>query len=137
MSIAINEIGTKENSDKTNIARIIEYFDATDLKGQAGTKTWGWCSAYANWVMKSAGYTGTNSGKANSWLNWGNALTEPQYGCLVVTYKNDLYHVGFYAGQGANDLTINLLGGNQTDQVMYQQYYYLKTDVVRCAWPNP
>jgi uncharacterized protein (TIGR02594 family) len=133
----INEIGVKENSDKTNTPRIIEYFDATELKGQAGTKSWGWCSAFANWVMKQAGYTGTNSGKAESWLNWGTTLSEPVYGCITVTLKNGLYHVGFYSGLGAKKGAINLLGGNQTNQVMYQQYYYFQTDVVWYAWPNP
>ena len=101
--MAIGEIDVEENADKTNTPKIIEYFDATELKGQAGTKTWGWCSAFANWVMKAAGYTGTNSGRAQSWLTWVNTLTEPKYGCITVTLKYGQYHVGFYAGPGAKE----------------------------------
>ncbi|MCK6601863.1 MAG: TIGR02594 family protein [Bacteroidetes bacterium] len=140
MKIALKESGVKEilstSGEYENSPRIIEYFDATELSGLPGTLNWGWCSAFANWVMTNAGYSGTRSGRAESWATWGTVLTEPRYGCITLTLKDGQYHVGFYIGPGAKEGFISLYGGNQSNQVKTLDSYYKKTNVVNYYWPK-
>lgn len=65
MPIAKAEMGIYENSapGKHN-KRIIEYHAVTTLK--ATTDETPWCSSFVNWVVKQAGYKGTDSALAKS-----------------------------------------------------------------------
>jgi len=85
-----------------------------------------WCSAFANWCMKSAGVQGTNKANARSWLAWEQSaacLISPTFGAVTVLWresvKSEKGHVGFYVGPavlpGGNHVL--LLGGNQSHQV--------------------
>lgn len=71
-----------------------------------------------------AGYAGTDSAWAKSWINWGRGLTRPRLGCIVVwdrdTAREDGGHVGFFIAEHADSVTV--LGGNQSDSVKEATY---------------
>lgn len=82
---------------------IVRYLQSTGLdKDMARDDANSWCSSFANWCMEQAGYQGTDSAKADSWLNWGEKIDEPRYGCIIVVTRSTVpeYHVGFFLGIG-------------------------------------
>lgn len=85
-----------------------------------------WCSAFVNKVVELAGFKGTRSGMARSWLKWGRELEEEDSmedweGCICVLWRGDpdgpSGHVGFLVEW--DDDRVKLLGGNQSDAVTY------------------
>jgi len=71
--------------------------------------------------------------RAKDWLNWGQELSEPCVGCIVVFERQGGGHVGFVVGQDANK-NLMVLGGNQCDAVKVSPF-----DVSRVAgyrWPS-
>jgi uncharacterized protein (TIGR02594 family) len=122
ITIAKQEIGTKEIKGSRHNSRIVEYHDTT---GKFGNDEAAWCSSFVNWVMIKAGYSGTNSAAAISWRNWGKKLDQPAYGAIAVIdwdgpgpgWKG---HVGFVVGKSGS--SIQLLGGNQSDAVNVKNF---------------
>src|SRR5262249_2211434 len=116
MPIALQEIGVKEYAGAADNPRIVEYLSSTNLgpSDQSNDET-PWCSAFANWCVEKAGYEGTDSAWAKSWLTWGKNLTTPRRGCIAVFTRGDGGHVGFYISQTSS--VIKVLGGNQSDEV--------------------
>jgi uncharacterized protein (TIGR02594 family) len=76
--------------------------------------------------MEKAGYKGTDSAMAVSWRSWGHGvnLNDARPGDIVVldrgTADTSDDHVGFFVR--ANNGTITLLGGNQSNQVKESTY---------------
>jgi uncharacterized protein (TIGR02594 family) len=105
----IHEIPGIENSPQ-----VLEYLQSTsnlDRASKSKDET-PWCSAFVNWCLKKAGYEGTNSALARSWLKWGQPISVPRRGCIVVfTRETKFGHVGFYIGETKTH--IKVLGGNQ------------------------
>ncbi len=143
MTIAEAEVGVHEDAipGRQN-QRIIEYHQATSLR--ATTDEVPWCSSFVNWVMKQAGYRGTNSALAKSWLDWGLATESPREGAVVVIKKKGAasdvatgsstgFHVAFFVS--ASPAYIRLLGGNQGDQVRYSNFYLKGYDIKGYRWP--
>lgn len=121
--IAEAELGQKEDKSKTkHNKRVLEYHETTTLR--ATTDETPWCSSFVNWVMTQAGYKGTNSALAISWAKWGKKVTKPAYGAIAVFHWNPTVnkkgHVGFVVGKEGS--RIQVLGGNQKDQVKVSSY---------------
>jgi uncharacterized protein (TIGR02594 family) len=134
MSIAAAEKGVKESPGNGDNPRIIEYLKSTTLGAphNANDET-KWCSAFVNWCVERAGYEGTDSAWALSWLNWGKKITTPRHGCIVVLKSGpESRHVAFYTGETATH--VELLGGNQSDAVNIAKYR--KTTVVGYRIPG-
>jgi uncharacterized protein (TIGR02594 family) len=71
--------------------------------------------------MERAGFEGTDSARARSWLDWGKKVSTPRRGCIAVFTRNVTQgHVGFYVGETATHVTV--LGGNQGDEVNERPY---------------
>lgn len=131
MQIAEKEIGTSEKTSGDN-NRILEYFKATTLKANHDETPW--CSAFANWVLKQAGYKRTKSAWARSWLDYGLPIAKPVYGCIAVYERNGAggdSHVCFWAGTEKGDDWC--LGGNQMNMVKYQRQD--KGKLLGYRWP--
>lgn len=141
--IAQAEMGVKEilGASKNN-HRIIEYHATTSLG--AKTDEVPWCSSFVNWVMKQAGIEGTNNALAKSWETWGNAVTTPIKGDVVVikrknenqdaqTGSSTGYHVGFYVT--SNKLVITILGGNQGNSVKKSNFLLRSYEVIAYRRP--
>lgn len=124
---ARNEIGQKEVPGSGNNPRIVEYHATTSLKATSDEVSW--CSSFVNWCVKQAGLRGTNSAAARSWLDWGKVLDKPVEGCIVIFKRGapPSGHVAFYVKDVSSEL-IQVLGGNQSDQVKMSNYK--KSDVL-------
>lgn len=120
--IAYGEIGVHEVVGAGDNPRIVEYLRSTNLDapGSAQDET-PWCSAFVNWCVERAGYAGTDSAWARSWLSWGMPSEAPVPGCIAVLQRNvTAGHVGFFLRAEASQLV--LLGGNQSDGVSLSSY---------------
>lgn len=124
LRIAEKEFGVHETPGPQATARIVEYDSHTTLK--ATTDETPWCSAFANFVVDTAGDKGTHSAAARSWLSWGKPIVNPAPGCIVVLDRHDAAnpnaaHVTFFVAELPGGF-IKCLGGNQGDQVKYSNF---------------
>lgn len=122
MRAAEGEIGVAEVEGAKHNPRIIEYHRACTLKATEDEIPW--CSSFANWVMLQVSIKGTRDARARSWLNWGVAIDEPIFGCIVVFSRPPnpaSGHVAFYVGKATNG-RIRVLGGNQSNRVSIASY---------------
>lgn len=131
LEVAYKEIDTKEIKGSKHEPRIVEYHQTTSLMSQDDETPW--CSSFVNWCIKQAGFKGTNSAAARSWLKWGYLMSYPAFGCIVVLSRSKPWqgHVGFYVGMTERD--IGILGGNQGDKVSIN--YYDRSRVIGYRWP--
>lgn len=137
MAIAEQELafGVREIPGPHTNSRIRSYHQATTYMATSDEVPW--CSSFANWCLRAAGVPGTKSAAARSWLTWGTALDEPRYGAIVVLARGTnpaQGHVGFYVGQREEDVTVQLLGGNQHDAVSIASYPADR--VLGIRWPD-
>lgn len=116
MPIARGEIGVKEAAGAADNPRIVEYLRTTSLdEDEARNDETPWCSGFVNWCVERAGYAGTDSAAAASWLHWGQPTDTPTEGAIAVFRRPGGNHVAFYLGE--KDGGIEVLGGNQSDAV--------------------
>jgi len=97
MKIAEAELGVKEVLGPGDAPRIVEYHSVTSGKYKDDEVPW--CSSFACWVMEKAKIKSPRSARAKDWLNWGIAINQPKYGCIVVLSRDGGNHVGFYVGE--------------------------------------
>jgi uncharacterized protein (TIGR02594 family) len=142
MSIAEGELGQAEIPGAQNNPRIVAYHATTGL--HAETDEVAWCSSFVNWVMRQAGYVGTNSAAARSWVGWGQA-SEARYGAITVikhinahhdaaTGSTSGFHVAFLLE--VTDTHIRLLGGNQHDSVRVSSFRRTGYEIKAYRWPS-
>lgn len=128
--VARKEVGVKELIGNADNPRIVEYHATTTLR--ATDDEIPWCSSFINWCMQQAGYTGSRSAAARSWMTWGRAIAKPVHGCVVVLTRQGGGHVGLYERE--DDVYVWLLGGNQDDAVNVRAYH--KSRVLGYRLPN-
>jgi len=81
-----------------------------------------WCAGFANAVLRRAGYEGTESLMARSFLHYGEHTSKPTEGDIVVLKRgrsSRTGHVGFFNGYEwkGSQLYVKVLGGNQSKEV--------------------
>ena len=123
--IAMQELerGVSEVPGSGANPRIVEYLRSTSLGGaMASSDETAWCSAFVNFCVEKAGFAGTDSAMARSWLNWGRGTNNPVTGCIVVFERGapPSGHVAFYVSESGG--MIKVLGGNQGNKVSIQEY---------------
>ena len=130
--IAVHELGTAEIYGDAHNDRIIEYHQTTSLKATSDEVPW--CASFVNWCLREAGFTGTNSARARSFLNYGEpvALNDIRAGDIVVfssrtngaSGNNPMQgHVAFFCEwRDVRKGTMNVCGGNQSNQVSITTY---------------
>jgi uncharacterized protein (TIGR02594 family) len=123
---------------------ILAYLRSVTLEQSlASTDHTQWCAAFVNWCLQSAGFYGTSSAAASSFIAWGQPLGFPEWGCIAVfrvmtregvrmfqqgkfrehpkDHEQDIHHhVGFFVGRDGGSLL--LLGGNQSRAVRISKY---------------
>lgn len=123
--IGITEIGGSKHNPT-----IIKFHSFTSLSAQDDETPW--CASFACACLEESGITSPKSAAAISFLSWGNKLTTPRIGCIVVMSRPGGNHVGFYVGGDAQ--TIKILGGNQSNQVKVSSF---SKDIVKgYRWPD-
>jgi uncharacterized protein (TIGR02594 family) len=139
MDIARAEIGQAEVGGRQHNPRILDYHAATTLNARSDEVAW--CSSFVNWVLRQAGYQGTRSAAAASWLNWGQA-SEAREGAIVVIRNAQAAnssltttgnHVGFLVEETTSHYVI--LGGNQSDQVKESRFRRASWTLRGYRWP--
>lgn len=120
--LAKAELGVHETSGESATARIIEYAKHTSL--HADSDEVAWCSSFANFIVDSAGFKGTGSAAARSWLVWGKPIDKPVLGCVVVFRRGTppSGHVAFCDHPDISNGIIRVIGGNQSDSVCVARY---------------
>lgn len=121
---ALSQYGVKEAVGPKDHPQILNYFTALGFKeGQLHDET-AWCSAFANWVAKTAGYEYSGKLTARSWLTVGQSTAQPEVGDVVVLWRESKSswkgHVGFFIK--ATKRYVYLLGGNQSNKVCIKAY---------------
>lgn len=133
LRIARAEVGVAEVPGPRHNPRILEYHKKTSLR--ATTDEVAWCSSFVNWVMAEAGYGGTGSAMARSWLRWGKKLEAPRRGCIVVMSRGsnpEQGHVGFL--ERWDNQTVTIVGGNQRNSVCEADFD--RDNVLAYIWPK-
>ena len=110
-------IGLHERNDRDELTQILG-IDPVETS---------WCAAYVNHILEAKGFEGTGSLAAKSYLSWGEKVTEPQLGDIVVFDRDPepwMGHVGFYVDTVIKDDVeyYLILGGNQDNQVSIHEY---------------
>jgi len=127
LRVAKEELGVKEVPGPDANPRIMEYEKHTN-RGHTGTDEEPWCAKFANFVVDTAGFKGTNSAAARSFLRWGKKLEKPIPGCIVVLGRKSstnpkAAHVTFFHYEAKAQGLIYCIGGNQGDMVKESAYY--------------
>ncbi|WGD35822.1 TIGR02594 family protein [Olleya sp. YS] len=124
ISKALSEYGVKEVIGAKDNQRIIKYFDQIGFNGSKLKDETAWCSAFANWVAKTAGYEYSGKLTARSWLTVGESTNQPSVGDIVVLWRENPKswkgHVGFFVKQTKS--YVYILGGNQRNMVCIKAY---------------
>lgn len=123
MAIARHLLGAREIAGNTDNPLIVEMFRLSGHKGVKDDET-AWCAAFVGACLALSGFGGTKRLNARSYLNFGQRLSQPRPGCIVVLWRGspnaETGHVGFF--DHVSNGRIYLLGGNQGDAVSIQGY---------------
>jgi len=121
---ALSQYGVKEVVGSKDHPQIINYFNALGFNGEKLHDETAWCSAYANWVAKTAGFEYPGKLNARSWLSVGISTNNPEAGDVVVFWRESQSswkgHVGFYIKETRH--YVYVLGGNQRNMVCIKAY---------------
>lgn len=115
--------GLNVRKDRSDLTKLLS--DGNDMKVDPVRIPW--CAAFANAVLNKAGYHGTGSLLARSFLGYGIPTTYPREGDIAVFSRgknSSAGHVGFYVGEETVDGVkyIKVLGGNQNKEVSVAYY---------------
>lgn len=76
-----------------------------------------WCARFMNMVLQRAGFHGTGSDLARSFVNYGQRVSGPEIGAIAVMRRRGGGHVGIVSGIDANGNPI-LVSGNNRNRVV-------------------
>lgn len=117
--VAAAFIGFREAEHRNILSAFIE----RTTGGRINPETTAWCAAFVNAALGAVGEEQTGKLTARSFLNWGQPVSSPKRGDVVVLARGTEAwqgHVGFYVGEDANSIFV--LGGNQGNAVSIQPY---------------
>jgi uncharacterized protein (TIGR02594 family) len=134
LSEARRYIGTAEVSGYLHSSTVVGFFHAIGHTQIVDDET-AWCAAFVGAVLEHAGIRSTRALNARSYLGWGESITLPRLGCIVVFKRGGSSwqgHVGFYISHDEN--YIRVLGGNQSNRVGINTYP--RRDWLGYRWPS-
>ena len=120
-------IGLKEIPGPDDAPEIVKFFEEVGHAWVKDDET-AWCASFVGAMLERAGLKGTGKLNARSYLEWEKSqailIEDALPGDIVVFWRGKRNgwqgHVGFYVSHGAS--TIQVLGGNQGNQVSIQAY---------------
>jgi uncharacterized protein (TIGR02594 family) len=110
-------LGLKEIVGSRHEPKVLEFFAEAGHPEIHNDET-AWCAAFANAMLRRAGYAGTGSLAARSFLTWGEKLAKPRPGCVAVFKRGNSSwegHVAFFIREVGD--RVEILGGNQSNSV--------------------
>lgn len=129
LDVAIGELSTEDVP--VSQPKIIEY--ARFTMPRPFNRPAEWCAMFVNYCFVKVGMKGTRSPSPKSFLEWGDALTEPQPGCVAVVRQGIDALVGFYI-EDISDQSVKILVFDPNGRIKYN--LYLKSDVSAYRWPK-
>ena len=139
--IALMKYGLKEITGKQDNPQIISMFDDLGYNGKALKDETSWCSALVCWCNMAAGYQHTGKLYANSWTEFDGVeeidIKDIQLGVIVVFWRGSYdgdpisgtkipkRHVAYFISFDPQlpDKYVNVLGGNQSNELKISKYY--------------
>lgn len=128
--LALLERGVLEGPNTSDNPRVVAYYRDAGFPGIKHDSV-PWCAAFVGAMLRRAGVKPSGSLLARSYLTWGQSLTIPRLGCIVVLTRGRssfLGHVTLWAGPGLG------LGGNQSDMVSKARFDPQR--VIAYRWPT-
>lgn len=135
LELAHAEMGVAEVEGEGFNPRIMEYFRASGgdwVKDDATP----WCGGFMGWLAHRSGHRlAPEPLRARSWLDWGEILTKPVPGCVVVLKRGSDPREGHVALlEKVDGDHLYLLGGNQGNKVCIAKFPV--SDVLGYRWPD-
>lgn len=129
---AYRHVGVREMPGPAHEPAILAWWKTIRRGGIRDDET-PWCAAFVGACLESAGVVSTRFESARSYLQWGDVLSSPLLGSIVVLGRTGGGHVGFVVGlTAAGDPLV--LGGNQDDQVSVRRF--ASSRVLGYRWPS-
>lgn len=137
LTIARSEL-LRPVSETVNAGRILTYFDAIGFGKIAGAVPH-WCGAFVGFCVKTAGANLPNGpARAANWRTWGSrsfplGASDIPLGAIIVLKPQDPTtsgHVAFFE-QFEEGRKVELLGGNQNDQVSKKPFGVTEISAIR------
>jgi uncharacterized protein (TIGR02594 family) len=109
---SVLEIAERERGVRQDTPRQYEYMRVLNAhEFVTATATCGWCGAFVKWALLQAGYQAPKSLDVHDWLTYGQPVTTPRAGDLVVFRR----HVAFYVMRLFFNGQVLVLGGAQAE----------------------
>lgn len=129
---ARKNIGIKETKGGVHTPEVLKYWKDIKRGGIKDDET-PWCAAFVGAMLERSGIKSSRFESAKSYLQWGDLLTQPVVGCVVVFTRDGGGHVGFVVGQDKSG-NLLVLGGNQGDAVNVRSFP--RSRVTGYRWPT-
>jgi uncharacterized protein (TIGR02594 family) len=135
IDVARGYLGSREIKGAKHNPHIVRWWQA--IKSTIRDDEQPWCAAFVGGVLEECGIKSSRSAAARSYVKWGDALSTPAVGCIVVFWRGSPKswsgHVGFVVGKdSAGNLMV--LGGNQADAVNIKPFAVGR--VLSYRWPK-
>lgn len=128
---ARKNIGIKETKGRIHTPEVLKYWQDIKRGGIKDDET-PWCAAFVGAMLERVGVKSTRFESAKSYLDWGQVLTQPVVGCIVIFTREGGGHVGFVVGRDTKG-NLLVLGGNQGDEVNIRSFPVSRVTGYR--WP--
>ena len=102
-----------------------------------------WCACFVSWALVKAGINGLKTASSQKYRgfgfeigtnNWANVRKND---IVVVTYGGGRGHVGFYRGFDPKTRRVNILGGNQGDNLNIKSFGTSRITSIKRNWRIP
>lgn len=129
---AFKHDGLPEIKGGTHASEIVQFWKDIKRGGIKDDET-PWCAAFVGAMLERVGIRSSRFESAKSYLQWGQNLSTPVVGCIVVFSRSGGGHVGFVLGKDAQG-NILVWGGNQADAVNLRAFPVSRVTGYR--WPS-
>ncbi len=102
-----------------------------------------WCACFVSWVLVKAGINGLKTASSQKYRNYGFEIGTTSWAnvrkndIVVVSYGGGRGHVGFYRGFDPQTRRVNILGGNQGDNLNIKSFGTSRITSIKRNWRVP
>lgn len=102
-----------------------------------------WCAAYVSWALDQAGVATMRSASSQAWKgygievgigNWNNVRKND---IIIFSYGGGSGHIGFFRGYNKASRRVNILGGNQGNNLCIKSFSTAKITSIKRNWSLP
>lgn len=129
---ARKHIGVREIPGVNHHPLIVQMWKAIKRGGIKDDET-PWCAAFVGFCLENVGIVSSRFESARSYLTWGQSISWPAPGSIVVFTRQGGGHVGFVVGT-TPDKQLLVLGGNQGNAVNIRAFPLGRVSGYR--WPQ-